>query len=41
MTTGNGQDPETFCTTCRSRIRTDSNGVEHGHKPDCEWNPHK
>lgn len=36
MSSGNGQDPETYC-----KIRTDENGVEHGHKDWCEWNPHK
>jgi hypothetical protein len=41
MSSGNGRDPETYCTTCSSKIRTDSNGLEHGHKDWCEWNPNK
>jgi hypothetical protein len=37
---GNGQDPNTYCTTCNSTIKTDPNtGVESGHESWCEWNP--
>lgn len=35
----NGQDPETYCTTCHRKIKTSPSGNESGHADDCEWNP--
>lgn len=34
---GNGQDPSTYCSDCKQKITTDKNGNESGHASDCEW----